>query len=119
MKNKQRKNSLFIIPNLKKVEGGPFSRISDFKKVFLKNNDLVIQKNKVLSALTSEKLNIVYVESATNRIGFSDFVALLILKIKCRKMIVFIRDIYIELFPEEYKGFRKTITLCFNKISNL
>lgn len=114
-----RKNALFIVPNLKKIGGGPVSRISDFKKVFLKSHDIVIQKNKILSALTSQNLNTVYVESATNRIGLSDFLALLILKFKSEKIIVFIRDIYIELFPEEYKSFRKSITSYSNKFSNL
>lgn len=118
MKNRQRKNLLYIVPNVR-ITGGPASRISDFKKVFLENQDIFIQTNKIWFALTSEKLNIVYVESGSNRMYFPDFFALLILKLKSRKIIVFIRDIYIELFPEEYKPLRKSITRYSNKISNL
>jgi hypothetical protein len=119
MKNNNRKNMLFIVPNLKKLKGGPVSRISDFKKVFERKGQLIIESKKIWKSLNSPKLNIIYVESASNRIGFSDFLSLLILKTKSKKTIVFIRDIYIELFPEEYTGFRKSITKYCNKVSNL
>lgn len=113
-------NILYIIPNLKKVSGGPKTRISLFKKVFIKNGNKIIEKgNKLKSALVFSNIETVYVESATNRISLVDFFSLLILKVKSEKIIVFIRDIYIELFPEEYRSFRGKITLFFNKISNL
>lgn len=118
MKNDTRKNMLYVVPNLKKINGGPVSRISDFKRVFKANDELIIERKKILNALRSPQLNIVYVESASNRISFADFLSLIILKFKNKKSIVFIRDIYIELFPDEYKGFRKSITKYFNKISN-
>lgn len=118
MKSKTRKNMLYIVPNLKKINGGPVSRISDFKRVFKAHGELIIEKKKILNAFRSPQLNIIYIESASNRIGFADVLSLLILKLKSRKVIVFIRDIYIELFPSEYKGFRKSITKYFNKASN-
>ncbi|MBW7869787.1 MAG: hypothetical protein H3C39_01865 [Flavobacteriia bacterium] len=112
------KNLLYIVPNIERINGGPVSRITDFKKEFNSNGDLIISNNKISKALATKKLNVVYVESATNRIGFDDLIALLILKIKSKKLIVFIRDIYIELFPEEYKGPRKSITRYCNQFSN-
>lgn len=119
MKNSDKKNVLYIVPNIKKITGGPVSRVSDFKIVFEKNDDIVIENNKIIKSLTIKKINIVYVETASNRISLSDFFSLLVLKVRSKKMIIFIRDVYIELFPEEYKGFRKTITFYSNKISNL
>ncbi|MDD3772858.1 MAG: hypothetical protein PHC38_09415 [Weeksellaceae bacterium] len=112
------KNLLYIVPNINKINGGPVSRITDLKKEFKSNGDLVLSKNKIQKALALDRLKIVYVESATNRIGFDDLIALIILKIKSKKMIVFIRDIYIELFPNEYKGLRKSITRYCNQASN-
>jgi hypothetical protein len=43
---------------------------------------------------------------------------LFFIKFRSKKIIVFIRDIYIELFPEDYRGFRKKITFYLNKLSN-
>ncbi len=113
------KNLLYIIPNLKKVSGGPRTRVSLFKSVFLNKNDDVIEKgNKFVNSFSVKKVNIVYVESATNRIALIDVFCLLILRIRAKKVIIFIRDVYIEMFPEEYSTLRSKITLIFNKLSN-
>jgi len=112
------KHIFYIIPNLLKVSGGPRSRINAFKKVFLKKDNLIIEKRKFSTSLSVEKNRSVYVESATNRISIIDFFSLLILKLKSKEVIVFIRDVYIECFPEEYQTFRKKITLILNKLSN-
>ncbi|WP_445958140.1 hypothetical protein [Yeosuana sp.] len=112
-------NLLYIVPNINKVSGGPRTRITMFKQVFLKNDDIVIESgNKFLKSIKSRKIDLVYVESATNRISLTDFFCLLFLKLYAKKVTVFIRDIYIELFPKEYNTFRSKITLVLNRVSN-
>ena len=112
-------NILYVVPDLKKVSGGPRTRISLFKVVFRNNGGEVIEKgNKLSSSLKPRRINLVYVESATNRISFIDIISLIFLRLYSKKFIVFIRDVYIELFPGEYKSFRGRITLVLNKMSN-
>lgn len=112
-------NILYVVPDLKKVSGGPRTRISLFKGVFIKNGGEVIEKgNKLSSSLKPRRINLAYVESATNRISFIDIIGLFFLRLYSKKVIVFIRDVYIELFPQEYSSFRGRITWFFNKVSN-
>lgn len=112
-------NILYVVPDLKKVSGGPRTRISLFKGVFIKNDGEVIEKgNKFSTSLKPRRINLVYVESATNRISFIDVICLFFLRLYSKKVIVFIRDVYIELFPQEYSSFRGKITWLFNKVSN-
>ncbi len=112
-------NVLYVVPNLKKVSGGPRTRVSLFKAVFKKNGGEIIEKgNKLSCSLKPRRINLVYVESATNRISFVDIISLLFLRLYSKKIIVFIRDVYIELFPGEYVSLRGKITLVFNKLSN-
>ncbi len=111
------KNSLYVVPNLKKISGGPITRINLFKNTFQKNGgEIITEGNKLKSIFKSR--NLCYVESATNRIGLIDVLPLLFIKFRSKKVIVFIRDIYIELFPEDYKGLRRKITFYLNKLSN-
>jgi len=111
---------LYVVPNIEKVSGGPRTRISMFKAIFLGHGEHVIEgKGKLRKAFASKKKARVYVESATNRISFVDFLSLLYLKCISKEITVFIRDIYIELFPEEYSSLRGRITMLFNKTSNL
>lgn len=110
---------LYVVPNIDKVSGGPRTRISMFKSEFERHDDYVIMsKNKFWKCLKLRNINGVYVESATNRISIVDLFALLYLKIKTKRVIVFIRDIYIELFPNEYTTPRKRITKYLNIASN-
>lgn len=112
-------NVLYVVPDLKKVSGGPRTRINMFKSVFVKNGNLVIEKgNKFTRSLFPRKINRVYIESATNRISIIDFISLLFLRLYAKEVTVFIRDIYIELFPEEYQTVRSKLTLILNKFSN-
>ena len=112
-------NILYIVPDLKKVSGGPRTRISSFKEIFLKKGGKIIEKgNKLTRSIFPQKINFVYVESATNRIGFADVVSLFFLRIYSSKVVVFIRDVYIEMFPEKYSGLRGRITRIANRISN-
>mgnify|MGYP000244667428 CR=1 FL=1 len=111
------KNSFYVVPNLNKVSGGPNTRINLFKSIFeAKGNHVFYKANKLRTILN--KANIAYVESATNRIALIDIPALFFLRLRSKKTIVFIRDIYIELFPEEYNTFRGKITYLVNKLSN-
>lgn len=111
------KNSLYIVPNLKKIYGGPITRINLFKEAFIRNGgDIIEHGNKLKSIL--KKRDLCYVESATNRIGLVDLFVLFFIKYRSKKVIVFIRDIYIELFPEDYKTPRQKITFYLNRISN-
>lgn len=111
------RNNLYVVPDLDKVSGGPKTRITLFKEVFRKNGNNVFEKaNKKYTLL--KKTNIAYVESGSNRINLIDIPCLLFLRLRSKKTIVFIRDIYIELFPEEYNTFRGKITYFSNKLSN-
>ncbi|MEZ4809853.1 MAG: hypothetical protein R2819_05795 [Allomuricauda sp.] len=110
---------LYVVPDLEKVSGGPRTRISMFKAVFLEHGDSVIEgKGKLLKSFKVKKGLKVYVESATNRVSFTDLLSLLYLKCISKEVVIFIRDIYIELFPHEYASFRGRITMFFNKASN-
>jgi hypothetical protein len=112
-------NILYIIPDLAKVSGGPKTRVSLFKNIFLNKRDDIIEKgNKIVKSVSYKKVNITYVESATNRIALVDFLCLLLLRLRSKKVIVFIRDVYIEMFPKQYANPRAKITLIVNKLSN-
>lgn len=112
-------NVLYVVPNLKKVSGGPRTRISMFKKVFKQHGGATVERGgKLFSAFKFKRVDLLYIESATNRIGFIDIVSLFLLKLKSKVTVVFIRDVYIELFPDEYKTFRGKITRIANKLSN-
>ena len=112
-------NILYIIPDLAKVSGGPKTRVSLFKNIFLNKRDDIIEKgNKIVKSVSYKKVNITYVESATNRIALVDFLCLLLLRLRSKKVIIFIRDVYIEMFPKQYTNPRAKITLIVNKLSN-
>lgn len=115
----KKKRILYVVPNIEKVSGGPRTRISMFKTVFLNHGGRVIDgKGKFKKAIGTKIGARVYVESATNRISLVDLLSLLYLKCISKQITVFVRDIYIELFPEEYASFRGRITMFFNKASN-
>ena len=46
---------LYIIPNLKKVSGGPNTRTSCFKEVFIENNDIVYENGNKASSIFNIK----------------------------------------------------------------
>lgn len=110
---------LYVVPNIEKVSGGPRTRISMFKSIFLERGNCVIDgREKLQKSFRTKRNTRIYVESATNRISLVDFFSLLYIKCVSRDITVFIRDIYIELFPEEYASLRGRITMLFNKSSN-
>ena len=83
-------NILYIIPDLAKVSGGPKTRVSLFKNIFLNKRDDIIEKgNKIVKSVSYKKVNITYVESATNRIALVDFFCLFFLRLRSdRKSVV-------------------------------
>lgn len=111
---------LYIIPNIKQVSGGPRARILSFAREFKRNNYEVIEHdfwsklNSIRKVKRGEK---VYVETASNRIKLIDFICLSLIRLKTDKIIFYIRDIYIELLPNEYKSMRQRVTRLFNKLS--
>ncbi|WP_310993449.1 hypothetical protein [Aequorivita marina] len=111
------RNSLYIVPNLNKVSGGPNTRINSFKSIFKARGNFVFYKANKLKTIFKSS-DVAYVESATNRIALIDIPCLFFLKLRSKKTVVFIRDIYIELFPEEYNTLRGKITYIVNKLSN-
>ena len=112
-------NIIYIVPNLLNFFGGPKTRTSKFKQIFIDSGGKVIEgKNKLKGSIRLKKVNFIYVESATNRISLLDIFCLFVLRLRAKKVIVFIRDIYIELFPEEFTTTRSKITLIFNRLSN-
>ncbi len=112
-------NVLYIVPDITKVSGGPRTRISLFKAVFEKKGGVIIEPKQKIKALFSRKrFNLCYVESSTNRVALIDVLVLFVMRLRSKEVVVFIRDIYIELFPEEYRSARAKITLIFNKLSN-
>ena len=90
------KNSLYIVPHLKKIYGGPITRINLFKEAFKRNGGDVIEHGNKLKSIFKRR-DLCYVESATNRIGLVDLFVLFFIKFRSKRVIVFIRDIYIEL----------------------
>lgn len=112
-------NVIYIVPNMLNAFGGPNTRTKRFKKEFLQDEGKIIEGNKKLSrSFKTKKIDFTYIESATNRIALIDIPCLFFLKLRSKKRIVFIRDIYIELFPEEYNSLRGKITYTVNKLSN-
>ncbi len=112
------RNLLYVIPDLKKVSGGPRTRISMFKKVFLDNGNIIVElKGKFKKSIRVGKVNVTYVESATNRISIEDFFSLIIVRLYSKNVTVFIRDVYVELFPHEFNSLRKKVTMIANRIS--
>ena len=113
------KNAFYIIPNIQRTSGGPRTRITLFKSVFEKMGDEVIEpKQKARAIFSRKRFDLCYVESSTNRIALIDVFGLFFMRLRSKEVIIFIRDIYIELFPEEYTSPRAKITLIFNKLSN-
>ena len=52
-------NILYIIPDLAKVSGGPKTRVSLFKNIFLNKRDDIIEKgNKIVKSVSFKKVNI-------------------------------------------------------------
>ncbi len=112
------KNLLYVIPDLNKVSGGPRTRISMFKKVFEDKGDRIIEgKNKFLKSIRTRNIDLTYIESATNRISLIDFLSLIFIRMYSKEIIVFIRDIYAELFTDEFITLRKKITFYANRLS--
>jgi len=113
---------LYSVPELNKVKGGPRTRISKFSEIILKNKENYFVEGKAFKKLKKtlkvKKTDILYIESSTNRLKLIDVICLLILIRKVNFVVTYIRDVYIQLFPENYKYLRGKITKKANKLSN-
>lgn len=74
---------------------------------------------KLKSTFRLDRYDLLYVESSTNRLALVDYLCLIFLRIKSRKMIVYIRDVYFEAFPESYGSFRGRIRHFLNRLTNI
>lgn len=111
----------YSVPQINKSVGGPKTRILKISEV-LKNHF----KAEIIQGTYFEKLTksikvpcttILYIESSTSRLALIDVINLLILKKKSKQVFVYIRDVYIEFFPDKYHGFRGRITFYLNRFS--
>jgi len=113
----------YSVPCLAKVSGGPRTRITNFSKAVMKRpGNYFIEGNtiaKIKKTLEVSNGDVLYVESSTNRVKIIDLFCLLILKFKSKTTITYIRDVYIQIFPEEYKNIRGFVTSIANKLSNI
>lgn len=115
--------TLYAVPELSKVSGGPRTRISKISEIL--SSDItshIVTGNyfsKIKLTFKAPSGNILYVESSTNRLKIIDVICLLILKIKSRKTVTYIRDVYIQVFPNQYSSLRNKLTKFGNKYSNL
>ncbi|WP_157482716.1 hypothetical protein [Geofilum rubicundum] len=113
-------NVLYVVPDLKKVSGGPRNRISLLGQVFKhKGDSIIVGEKKLLKAIKSPSVNFTYVESATNRIALIDLLSLSILRLKSKRVFVFIRDVYFDFFPENYRSPKGRLLTLANHITNL
>ena len=112
----------YAVPYKKNINSGPMVRVTAINNAFKElGMSIIIVGSGLLKfreAIKAKKSDILYIESSTNRIKLFDLFSLLILKYKSEKTIVYIRDVYVELFPEEYATFSKKITTFFNKLTN-
>lgn len=117
-----KKVTLYAVPDPAKVSGGPRVRISGISEALKKskNNFIIVGNNfsKLLLSIRLPKTEVLYIESSTNRLALLDLVSLMILRLKSKTVVTYIRDIYIELFPEEYKGFGGGMTKYANRLSS-
>lgn len=122
MNTPNNKPIFYAVPEAIRLESGPSVRVTNFSIAFQElGYDNVIKGtpwSKFMGAIKSPSGDLLYVESSTNRMKLIDLFCLLVLKMKTRTCIVFIRDIYSEVFPEEYESVRSRITKAFNKLSN-
>ncbi|ALO35120.1 hypothetical protein CMT41_10615 [Colwellia sp. MT41] len=118
MKNKI---TSYSVPYSKNITTGPLVRVNGINKEIaqIKSSNIIFADgfNKFKQSLSAKVTDLLYIESSTNRISLFDLISLLILKRKSKRVVVYIRDVYVELFPEEYKTFRKRVTVFFNQLT--
>ena len=79
-------NILYIVPNVLNAFGGPNTRTKRLKKEFLKDGGEIIEtKQKFFRSFKLRKINLAYVESATNRINLIDIPCLFFLRLRSKK----------------------------------
>ncbi len=114
---------LYAVPNKKYIASGPMARVSAFSEELVKNSDNVVIRggvlSKIVSSIRSTKCEILYIESSTNRLRMVDYLCLAMLTHKNGMVVVYIRDIYHELFPEQYMGFFNRIRTILHRVTDI
>ncbi len=112
----------FAVPYSKNISSGPIVRVTSFMEAFNRydNAEVIfgLGSYKLIKSIKAKKCDLLYVESSTNRVGLLDILSLLILRSKTKTLVVYIRDVYVEMFPEDYVSLRKAITKIINRLSN-
>lgn len=111
------KSLLFIASNIGVKNNAQFTRSNEFSKVFQETGYVLRGKSKFRKAIALPSLDLLYMETAANRISVGDFLALLILRAKTDFLVIYIRDVYCEYYKEKFKGLRKKISFIANRIS--
>lgn len=115
---------LFSIGNAFKEAGGPKTRITSIAKAIQEqdNNNVIIlgsRLHKLKKTLAAPKFKILYVETNTSYFKIVDFICLLILSLKSEKVVIYIRDVYYELFDKKKNTFKSIKNFIFHKSANL
>ena len=119
----KQKINYYIVPKIININSGPGVRTSEFRKSLIDHEvDFfeISNSDKIKNSMRAYKNTITYVESSTNRVGFSDIISLLIIRfIKKNDIYIYIRDVYPFIFPEEYKTIRTRITSFAYKLTSM
>lgn len=118
----KKKVVFYAVPETIEIGSGPTVRVTNFSKAFEGLGHYNIIKgnawSKISKTINAPATELLYIESSTNRLKVVDLLCLIILRLRSDRCVVYIRDIYIELFPEEYQSIRSRITKLFNKLTN-
>lgn len=111
----------YSVPYSKEINSGPISRVTAINQAIADIDESYIIYGPALKkfqrTLSAGKTRLLYVESSTNRVALTDLICLAFLRLKSEKMIVYIRDVYIEAFPEKYNTVRGRMTRFFNRLT--
>lgn len=114
---------LFSIGNAFKEAGGPRTRITSIAKAIQvqdPNNTIILgsRLHKLKKAISAPKSKILYIETNTSCFKIVDFICLLILVAKCKKVVIYIRDVYYELIHKRENTYRGVKNIVLHKSSN-
>lgn len=121
---KQDSITLFSIGNAYLEAGGPRTRITSIAAAIRgadAGNQIILGKktDKLKMAMKASKADVLYVETNTTYIKLIDLLTLTILFFKSKKRVFYIRDVYIELFPQKYKNLRGRKDVFFIRLTHL
>lgn len=114
---------LFAVPNVASLTSGPAVRVSNMARVFSGiPGARVIRgsfRQKLMLTFDLDRYDVLYVESSTNRLALVDYLCLFFLRLKSRKMVVYIRDVYFEAFPESFDSVKGRMRHFLNRLTNI